>query len=105
MNINEPSTEFDKWLAKTWYNVPIEHKWWEPTSNVHQAITLLESWCKRNPGWWVDIGYCPDADLPWRVWLRKDGEEYQPSANGYPLSLMICQVLALVATNGEIWEE
>jgi hypothetical protein len=94
MNTNEPNREFDDWLTLNCWpkNVP-RLIYFKPTKNASHAIELLELFLKDKPGWWVDIGYCPQGDFPWHVWIRKDEELYQPLSSGYPLALVICRVI------------
>ena len=105
MNINKPSPEFDRWLRNWMFEVH-DGVLWFPTTNDFQARAVLEKFIERNPEWWVDLVYDASSDFPWHVWLRPQegfNPEYTPSASGYPLPLMMCQVVILALTNGEIW--
>jgi len=84
---------------------------WSPTTSDYQARQVLEEFVKRNPEWWVELAYDAKTDFPWCAWLRPREEgtkEYTPLASGYPLPLVLCRVVILALTNGEVedwaWE-
>ena len=108
MNIEKPSCGFDKWLGE-WAFDPFEYNWlWKPTEDAEQARRVLELFIKRNPEWWVEMAYDAQSDFPWLVWLRPlDGveKEYAPLSSGYSLPLMICKVVVLAVTNGDIVDD
>ena len=109
MNIEQHSIKFDNWLGNWMYrDLHRPNPSWSPTQVDRQARWVLEEFIKRNPEWWVEMAYDAQSDFPWLVWLRPlDGveKEYAPLSSGYSLPLMICKVVALAVTNGDIVDD
>lgn len=113
MNIDEPNKEFDQWLGEWFFGEStwgcfMDNNFWMPTTSDTQGRIVLEKFIEKNPEWYVEIVYCTEGDFPWHVALRpRDGynPEYTPAASGYPLPLLMCKVVILALTNGEIYDD